>query len=671
MSQLTWPTLSCESSLSECEIVLFRYRRSLRFGVVLGVDAKKIRLEIDKGKSVTVPRSNVLHATGESATSPSSLRSFAERTESMAEEIDLQEVWELLREEADAFGYRDLAELYWSDGATQDRYAAMLCHLEGGECTYFEAADGLYLPVGEEALQAAREREERRAAERDEEAVLLSWVQSGSGIDTFSSRQQSWLERCVDFVVHADESRHGAWVKKFIAGPYQGGNPRRWVFDRLVEREVFDLHENLDLRRAAVETEFSSPAIAAAAQYDPTSVNDERQDLRSTSVLSIDSASTIDIDDALSVERTSSGCRVGVHITDLSACILAESLLDGVARDRMVSFYFPEQRVPMLPPEISANSGSLIPGEERLSVTLFADFDQDNSLTHVELVPARIVNHHRLTYDEVDRVLEGEEHPLAAELALLDRVASACLQRRLAAGAVELQRPDLSIEVDAAGEVSVTTENRDTPANRIVTEFMIFYNEQVATFCTDRGLPIPYRYQGSSAELPSIGTEPNALECYQFFRQLPPSELALVGKPHRMLGVELYTQASSPLRRYFDLVVQRQLVSFLTTGEPLHSEDELRTLFLEGEGRLRKLGRLEMNRRRYWLQTYLAARLAEPLTACVLEDRGRDFLVELDSCGLRATARLIGAVRPGDSVTVEVAHVDPWSDTLRLHGVAE
>ena len=198
---------------------------------------------------------------------------------------------------------------------------------------------------------------------------------------------------------------------------------------------------------------------------------------------------------------------------------------------------------------------------------------------------------------------------------------------------------------------------------------MIFYNTQVAAFCAARDIPIPYRYQTDTDDFPTISAAPNAWERYQFFRQLPPSELALIGKPHRMLGVEIYTQASSPLRRYFDLVVQRQLVSFLTTGEPSHSGDELRTFFFEGENRLRELGRLEMSRRRYWIQKYLAARASEPLTACVLEDRGRDCLVELDDYGLRAPARLSDSAQPGETVMVEVAHVDAWSDTLRLRSV--
>ena len=142
-------------------------------------------------------------------------------------------------------------------------------------------------------------------------------------------------------------------VKAFLARlPNRSGDPRRQAFQRLVAQGVLREHENLDLLRLEVPIAFSSEAMREAEAFDPRdeALRAGRRDLRDLALFSVDDQTTTDIDDAFSLTRTDAGPQLGIHITDLSAAVAPGSPLDETARERVSSLYFPETKIPMLPP---------------------------------------------------------------------------------------------------------------------------------------------------------------------------------------------------------------------------------------------------------------------------------------------------------------------------------
>jgi exoribonuclease-2 len=659
--------------MREKEIVLFRYRKGLRVGRFLESEREKVRLATEKDRAFSVPRANILFATDEVAASQGELDGFQRRMEALAGEMDLGEVWELVREDSEALSFKDIAELYWEDSPEAIQYAAVLWHLHGEAGPYFQVRGDLHAPAAEEEVEEARNRLERQRLQAEEEGAFLAWLSgrdSGLSPENMSSRQRGWLERLEDFAVLGDEYPQGGWVKALLGRlGERSGDPRWQTFKLLVERQIFSPEEHLALRRLQVPVEFPEDAAAAAEAFDPA-VEERaagRRDLRDRAIFSIDDATTADIDDAFSLSRTASGYRLGIHITDLSEAILPGSVLDEVARQRVTSLYFPETKIPMLPDALSAGRGSLREGEDRLALSLLIELDSSLEPRGSELALSAIVNRHRLTYDEVDEILAGSEHPLAEDLKSLRDFAERCRQRRIEAGALEFDRPEFDIQVDESGDVEVEVRARQSGANRLVAELMILYNVEVARFCREHDLPVIYRAQAPVSENPEDAGLAEPVRRFRLLKSVAPAALTLEPEPHHLLGVELYCQVSSPLRRYFDLVLQRQIAGFLRGGAPAHSRDEVTAILYQTDERYRELSRLENDRERYWFLKYLSRFVGKIFDGVLLDTRGREGLLELDEYPFRAAVALGGEEAiPGQRMQAELVRVAPWESTVRF-----
>ena len=156
---------------------------------------------------------------------------------------------------------------------------------------------------------------------------------------------------------------------------------------------------------------------------------------------------------------------------------------------------------------------------------------------------------------------------------------------------------------------------------------------------------------------------------YHILRQIRPSRLTTTPGPHALLGVEPYVQATSPLRRYLDLVVQRQLTSAIDGFDPPYSSDDFKGLIGEADATLRDLNRAEDERKRYWAFKHLGGRIGEAFPAVVLDVRERQSVVELDTFLIRSNVYLSPSISPGQTVQLELQEVDPWRGQARFRHV--
>ena len=648
-------------SVRENEVCFFRYRNRLLAGVCLSVERGKARFVTSARDTVNVPVENVLLATGEMGQGGGAAAEWWARAEAQSAEMDLAEVWELVRDEGEVWLARDLADLYFGDAVPPDRLAALIVCLEQGR--FFKADEAGYRPLAEAEVAERQEAEAREQAREAERALFQQWFLSGEEADVAPETLEDWVGRLKDYVLNGEQSAHVRWVERMSAGQ---ANPRR-AFTRLVAHGVWTVDENLDLIRNEAPIAFPEVVIRAAdaLSLDAHLEDGRRQDLTGVQVFTIDDETTTDMDDAVSVTAQEDGTyRVGVHITDVASLIPAGCELDREAVARGSSLYLPEQKIPMLPPQVSEGLGSLRPGEARLALSVLFDVAADGSVRHEDVAPSVVRCSEKLTYEQVDAILDTPSQALCGTMTALHRVAEVAWTERLQAGAISVDHPERKIRVTAEGQVEVTMRPRDSQSNMLVSELMVMANQAVARFCLAGDIPIVYRTQKAPDLSDVAETENEVLHRYRTLRQMRPAEMSMDPGPHGGLGLAVYCQASSPLRRFSDLAVQRQVVAALL-GAPLpYTTEGIREVAFLAEERMREIVRMERRRERYWLLKYLSGFVGEEFEAMVLEAREREMRAEVLAYAFQTNARPSRPVTPGETIRLRLGRCDPWEDAI-------
>ncbi|MBO0695464.1 MAG: ribonuclease R, partial [Verrucomicrobia bacterium] len=347
------------------------------------------------------------------------------------------------------------------------------------------------------------------------------------------------------------------------------------------------------VRKYHLPTEFPKAALDEAKGI-PVTIEaqrfDGREDLRAEFIVTIDPDDARDFDDAIHVEKTGSGWRLGVHIADVAAYVEPDSPLDREARRRGNSVYLPDRVIPMLPERLSNGVCSLNPGVDRLAHSVFIDFDKHGAAKSARFARSVIRSAHRLTYKQAYAILSappadqlGERLHLAWELAALLR------RKRFERGALDLDFPEVKVWVDKDGHPVKLERVENDESHQLIEEFMLAANEAVARELKKRAIPTIYRIHENPdpeklAEYREfvlgfdyrVGDLTNRGELQRLlasFRGKPEEQALKIAllkslkraryspQPlgHYGLAKANYLHFTSPIRRYADLVVHRAL----------------------------------------------------------------------------------------------------------------
>ncbi len=665
------------------ELVVARLARGP--SVVLLIEEKDGRAAVALGrnKQARLPAHRILLATGVVPAGDRQLDEFARAASAEAAAIDLGETWDAFADDETAcLSLDDLAGLYWSGPAGPERLAALAIHLDGSD--YFERADEGYAVRPRARVEETRARRRREAERAQGEQALVEAMAAGRLPDPLTSHQSALMDLLRGFAIHGDEYPRARAARAFLAKTgRQSGNLQRLCFELLVASGVFTPDEPLELHRAQVPARFPDAVLSQAASTTPASESG-RRDLTRLDAFTIDDAGTQDRDDALSVEAVPGAdgeYAVGIHIADAGSLIPSGSPVDREAGRRMATLYLPEGPIPMLPPEIAHQAGSLDPGRTSAAVTLLLRIDDSGNVLDREVAPSLLRSREAMTYEEADRALEDDASPRHEALATLRRIADARRRTRGEAGAIELEQPEMSVKVTPTGEVAVKVLDRTSASRRTVAEMMVLCNTLLGELCRSEQVPSVYRVQAPPdlSDLPQSEPAEDASEAQRTLhrhllaKRLRPAELDVAPGAHSGLGVPVYIQATSPLRRYPDLVLQRQISHFLESGKPLYPLEEIISVAQRAEVQVREVARVEAQRKRYWFLKFLQAeRLsadpdADPdadsgaFTAVVLEtDPRRRALVELAEYPFRCRVEMPRSYAPGATVTLALRGIDLW-----------
>ena len=292
--------------------------------------------------------------------------------------------------------------------------------------------------------------------------------------------------------------------------------------------------------------------------------------------------------------------------------------------------------------------------------------DKGGSILKHRFVPSIIRVKEQLTYNVVDKELNRDE-----KLRELYRLASILRQERIKKGALDISLPEVRIifEDKEPPNISVELIPQNTPAHIIVSEFMILYNWLAAKLCMEHNVPILFRTQEKPVEI--IPKQEGMDELYYVFQQrrrLGPMNISTIPGPHSALGLNVYTHATSPLRRYLDLVVQRQIKSLLMGKKQLYDSKQLEEIRMEVEPAVRDIQVMTKNRLRYWILKYLGQHIGESYEAIILDElRNKYRIVMRDFLLVTEIKRKNGIILPaGKKIMVKVKKADPWKDILEL-----
>jgi exoribonuclease-2 len=556
----------------------------------------KLEVELEGGKTQRLRPKDVvlLH--------PGPLQGLSELTPQAGE---VESAWELLMGERTTLA--ELAELAYGSYTPSAAWAA-----------WQVVADGLHFQgTPEEIVARPREEVERERSARERRAAeALQWQQFMERLHAGKVLPEDALNlKEVEALALGKGTRSRLMQKLDLAETPENAH-------RLLLRAGY-WPEHLNPYPQRLRAPVEAPTIAL-----PPLPEEDRVDLTHLTAFAIDDEGNQDPDDALSLEGSLGGGRLWVHVADVAALVSPDSPADLEARARAATLYLPESTRPMLPPEALASLGL---GLEEVSpaLSIGMDLDTAGAIAHVEVVRSWI-RAQRVTYAETETTIAHE--PFAG----LWRIAQALRERRRANGAALMEFPEVVVRV-RDGEVAI----RSLPSLRsrtLVTEAMLMAGEAAARFALERNIPFPFATQPA----PEVREQPETLAAMHAYRKkLKRRQMKSTAEPHTGLGLPVYAQVTSPLRRYLDLVAHQQLRAHLR-GEPLLDASQLLTRVGASEAAAATIRRAERLSNRHWTLVYLLHHPEWRGEGVLVERRGQLGTVLIPPLGLEVQVHVSG-----------------------------
>jgi exoribonuclease-2 len=560
-----------DTPISQGSFVLYKQRpaRVLQAG-------ERVELELEEGKPVKVRPKDVVLLHPGPLERLSDLRSLASPNEG-----DLETAWELLA--GGTTNLAELAELAFGDFTPSTAWETWQYIVDG---LHFRGTPEEVEARTVEAVEQERRARAARAAEKEAWEAFIARVREGQT----EPEDDRYLKELDD---RANGQRPDSRILRALG---IADSPEK-AHDLLLKLQRWDPTVNPYPLRLGVS--LSQPDSALSSLPD-----EPRQDLTHLPAFAIDDEGNQDPDDALSLD----GNRLWVHVADVAALVPPDSEADLEARARGANLYLPESTVTMLPAEATRQLGLGL-SEVSPALSFGLDLSDDGRLVDVEVVPSW-VRVTRATYAEVSERLDEEPFKTMYHLAQLSE------ERRMEEEAISIELPEVKIIVQD-GEVSIEPL-QPLPSRMLVSEAMVLAGEAVARFALERGLPFAFTTQPP----PDTFERPTTLaEMFAVRKTLKRSQQTSIPAPHAGLGLEVYARATSPLRRYLDLVVHQQLRAFLR-GDNTLGEEEVMERVGAAEAVTGGARQAERLARRHWTLVYLLQHPNWRGTGVLVDKRG-------------------------------------------------
>ena len=694
----------------EGRIIEFLDAEELRLAYVRKQERDRLHVIDPRGRNSTVhgDRVVIVHRPSTEGEFPALARQISEKVSARQSEVDVELLWQSVGTRQRELNPSELAELFFAETTPEAESAVFRALSEDN--LFFRRKGAQFLPKTEEQVLSERTRRQRqRAREEFREHVVKVLEQLLKKNTDIPEESGVILDRIQNWLRFKTGDEIGLILEE-IAG---AAKARDAAYDILLRAGRVDPTLDRFLVTAGIEPHFSSPLIQAAAQLTPYTHIPARLDYQDSPAFTIDDEDTQEVDDALTVRWEGDEIVVGIHIADVSAFVRKGDILDAEASRRSSTIYLPSITVPMFPEHLSTDLASLRTAVPRPAFTVEVRFDKQANRAGYRIALSTIHVQKRLSYDEADQMIESDP-----ALYTLHRIAKQLRDARSNRGAITFRRAELKIRVKG-DEIQITKINPNSPSRFVVSEMMILANGLAADFASVNSIPVIYRTQeprealavedtlspaldavDSTKTAPWIRRDPQrdlkspaldavdstagpfrgsditlsgtykAVEALAFERlrkTFKRSRLSLTPGLHSGLGLGAYTQASSPIRRYADLVTQRQFTAMLSGVPVPYGREELLQILAAAETAEQEIRAIEDRSTNYWLLEYLARyKRGESLAAVVLDPKGN---IELQDYYLRGRVSGPVKLRPGEMVDVRIETIDPAKGEVRFRAV--
>lgn len=659
-------------------LIEFRIHGDRRLAVADRPDGKKNWIVVEaSGQSHSIPPKQVTYQVEDESYKLSEIPKFIQEVENYLDPSSLEVAWELLIEDGETVNPGEMAMLLFSEQTPEQCYAAYFLLSE--DKVFFKQKGDRYEP--RPASQVAEIQHQIEVATQKKQGLeqFLDKVKrrlAGEEVEWKNSDRQR-LDTLEKYATHGEESSHRTQAIETLAILELGGTADR-AFKLLVDMGLWSQHENLFLRRSQIPTHFSTKVLEVAQrclEFLPPDPDTNRLDLTHLKVYTIDDESTKEIDDGLSVEFLEDGRhRLWIHIADPTRLLVPGDEIDLEARRRTTTVYLPTGMIPMFPEELATGPMSLIQGQVCCALSFGIILDETGAVEDYTIHASLIKPTYRLTYEDVDEMLEyrvqGEP-----EIHLLNEQAKCREKWRHSQGAIAIYMPESVIKVKG-DEIAIKLVD-DSRSRVLVAEMMILTGEVAAKYGQTHNLAIPYRSQ-PQPELPPkeelMLLEAGPVRSSAMRRCMPRSEMGIMPSRHASLALETYTQVTSPIRRYSDLLAHFQIKAHLRGEELPFSRQEMLDMVMSLGPSVKEASSIERFTNRYWALEYLRRENGQVWQALMirwLREENNLGLILLEDLGLELAMRFGRDVKVGDRLDVKVAYADPRKDEIVFQEVIE
>lgn len=617
--------------------IVFEEDGAIRVGTIRSEAEASAQVEVPGGRRLKVKAANLLHRFDGS--DPETM--WAEAQQLLAA-FDVQLLWEVAPEGME-LGFADLARDYFGAKASPAEITATLLALHGSPIHFQKRGKGRYRRQPEETLRLALAAVERK---KREQAQIETWVEALLAGSAPAEIARDWAR-----LLYAPDKNGAPWKALATAADRAKTAPARLLARAGVIPSSYALHYQRFLL-ATFPRGIDFPAEVASL----TPALPEGLPSADVAAFSIDDITTTEIDDAFSlVEHDDGSVTVGIHIACPALGIPPESPLDRVARERLSTVYMPGHKITMLP-EAPIAAFSLDEGGSPPALSLYVRLSAAHEVLHTESRIERVPIVANLRLTELDLFDWSAEVPSAGDdarargfgraLVKLARAAQALAARR---GEQTVNRVDYSFAIDGdpdspEARVRIWQRPRGSALDTLVAEFMILANATWGRALAEARWPAMYRVQGAGK-----------------------TKMSSKPAPHEGLSLDVYLWATSPLRRYSDLMNQRQILALVRGEKPVYASGDTTLLaaVADFDATYSAYAEFQQQMEHYWCLRWLEQEKRDRVVATVL----RENLVRFDHLPIVMRVADLPEQPAGTKVILAVAEIDLWDAQLHVRFV--
>jgi len=587
-----------------------------KVGSILADNTTSLQVENSHGKRSKIKSANVMLRFEQPG-----LSAFLEQAEGISAGIDVEFLWESCPSEE--FGFDTLAQEYFGHAPTPVEAAGTLIRLHSSPMHFYKKGKGRYKSAPPDALKSALASAEKK---RQQAALQARYVEDLTAFKLpveFADKLQMVLYK---------PDRNTLEVKALeaaCAATHLSAAHLLHRCDALPSTHDYHLHRFL-FENFPKGIDFPDVEVEAHPELPLATVN----------AFSIDDATTTEIDDAFSLEQLANGnWRVGVHIAAPALGILPNTPVDAIAAQRLSTVYMPGDKITMLPENV-VQAFTLCADKVCPALSLYVEVDGATlDILHSDSRLERLHITANLRHDTLEPLFnettlaEGKlDYAYANELALLWKFANKLEALRGKSADNSTQQIDYNFHVEN-DRITISNRLRGSPIDKVVSELMILVNSTWGKLLADNDVAGIYRTQNNGKV-----------------------KMSTVAAPHQGLGVAQYMWSSSPLRRYIDLVNQRQIINLLQNEAPTYAKNDtaLFTILRDFDAAYTLYNDFQRQMERYWCLRWLLQENVKQIDVWVL----RENLVKLVDIPLVSRIPSLPELPPNTRATLEIGEVD-------------